>query len=473
MPLSRRSRHLELVPDASAIAGAPAPATFRAPVADETAAVDVVILTSDAELLAAARDAIGDHHRSSHARSAEEVADLLINGRCGVLLLDTASVSSRVDTLIEQIVDQFPDVVVCVAGTRADEPLLARLISEGLVERFMHKPASARRAGMFLQAAIRRHHERRGGSDRDTWVPLLRTLARPGKGLSPKYLGILAAVALALTVPLYFGGVPESPFVPTAMRRSVPSADVAGEPSVEVVSSRSDPVLSRARAALDAGRLESPPGRNALDLYRAVLLAEPGHAEARAGLARTIDGLLERADAAAATGRKEEAERLVQRVLDAAPGHEAARALATRLDPPDTPSQQLSREQVAEALAAEQAALPPMPPLPKTPVPDTGFTGFSETPKTPPKRRPIVQRDPLSPHYVNEPSDRIDTLTRPRHYGGTPATRLPTAGMAGSGTTSLPGGEPTPAEPETAEPTLAEPATSDATTPATEAARLN
>jgi len=427
------------------MADAAASATFRMPVADAAAAVDVVILTGDAELLAAASgaiSAIGGHHRSSHARSAEEVADLLINGRCGVLLLDTASVSSRVDTLIEQIVDQFPDVVVCVAGTRADEPLLARLISEGLVERFMHKPASARRAGMFLQAAIRRHHERRGGSDRDAWLPLLRTLARPGRSLSPGYLGILAAVALALTVPLYVGGVPESPFAPTATRPLAPSADVTRGSRPAAVSSRSDPVLSRARAALDAGRLESPPGRNALDLYRAVLLAQPGQTEARAGLARTIDGLLKHADAAAATGHKPEAERLVRRVLDAVPGHEAARALAVRLDPPDTPSQQLSREQVAEALAATEA-LPPMPPLPNA-VPDTDL---AETPQRTARHRPVVQRDPLSPHYVNEPSDRIDTLSRPRHYGGTPATRLPTAGMAGSGTPAVDASEPlSPAE---------------------------
>ncbi len=46
----------------------------------------------------------------------------------------------------------------------------------------------------------------------------------------------------------------------------------------------------------------------------------------------------------------------MRRVLDAVPGHEAARALAVRLDPPDTPSQQLSREQVA-AMAVLDAAM--------------------------------------------------------------------------------------------------------------------
>lgn len=101
-----------------------------------------------------------------------------------------------------------------------------------------------------------------------------------------------------------------------------------------------------------------------------------------------------------------------------------------------------TREQVAEALAATEA-LPPMPPLPNA-VPDTDL---AETPQRTARHRPVVQRDPLSPHYVNEPSDRIDTLSRPRHYGGTPATRLPTAGMAGSGTPAVDASEPlSPAE---------------------------
>ena len=55
-----------------------------------------------------------------------EAVDLLLTGRCGVLLVDIAAVSSQPSTLVEQIVDQFPDVVVVVAGQREDEPVLRR-----------------------------------------------------------------------------------------------------------------------------------------------------------------------------------------------------------------------------------------------------------------------------------------------------------------------------------------------------------
>ncbi|MBK6350860.1 MAG: hypothetical protein IPF50_14170 [Proteobacteria bacterium] len=114
---------------------------------------------------------------------------------------------------------------------------------------------------------------------------------------------------------------------------------------------QANPVLGRARAALHAGRLEAPEGRNALDLFQAVLLAQPEHAEAQVSLARTIDLLLQRAQQELDAGHKPEAERLVQRVLAVVPEDPQAQVLARRISPPDTPSRQLSREQHAEVEA--------------------------------------------------------------------------------------------------------------------------
>ncbi len=328
--------------------------------------VDVVVLTADQELFQSACEAVGELNPVWRARSADEAADLLINGRCGVLVIDMAAVSSGADTLIEQIVEQFPDVVVCVAGTRANEPLLAPLISDGLVYRFMHKPTSARRAGMFLQAAIRRHVERREGREAsDPLLPLLRGLRRPTAGMPRGYLVLIGLVALALVVPLFVGGEPEVP--EAAAVAATPVTPAAENPAT----ARADPVLSRARAALQAGRLEAPEGRNALDLFQAVLLAQPEHPEAQASLARTVDLLLQRAQQEFDAGSKPEAERLVQRVLAVVPADRQAQALARSINPPDTPSGQLSREQRAEVdarLAGNAAASPEAP----TPRADAG-----------------------------------------------------------------------------------------------------
>ena len=173
-------------------------------------------------------------------------------------------------------------------------------------------------------------------------------------------------------------------------------------------------MLSRARAALQAGRLEAPEGRNALDLFHGVLLAQPDHPEARTSLGRTIDLLLARAQQEADAGRKAEAERLLQRVLAVVPDHRAAQALAGRINPPDTPSRQLSREQRAEVesrlaatamsapaavaaaraktlqdIEAELAALPG----PVTTLSRASRTAAAVTPAF----VPAVQPDPLAP----------------------------------------------------------------------------
>jgi len=401
--------------------------------------VDVVVLTADAELFQSAREAVGEQNPVWRARSAEEAADLLINGRCGVLVIDMAAVSTRADTLIEQIIEQFPDVVVCVAGSRADEPLLAPLISAGLVYRFMHKPASARRAGMFLQAAIRRHVERREGREAsDPLLPLLRGLRRPTAGMPRGYLVLIGLVALALVVPLFVGGEPHAPEA-----TAVAAAPVTPSPQ-PAATGRADPVLSRARAALHAGRLEAPEGRNALDLFQAVLLAQPEQREAQASLARTVDLLLQRAQQELDAGNKPEAERLVQRVLAVMPDDEHARTLAQRINPPDTPSRQLSREQRAEVEArlsgntidspaapthartleeiqTELAALPG----PVTKLSGTSDTSSAATPKTP---APVIRPDPLAPRFVN-PTPTITPAAR--SYAREPVNAPPTAGVTG------------------------------------------
>jgi FixJ family two-component response regulator len=401
--------------------------------------VDVVVLTADQELFQSAREAVGEQNPVWRARSADEAADLLITGRCGVLVIDMAAVSTRGDTLIEQIVEQFPDVIVCVAGTRADEPLLAPLISAGLVYRFMHKPTSARRAGMFLQAAIRRHVERRVGREAsDPLAPLLRGLRRPTAGMPRGYLALIGLVALALVVPLFVGGEPDALEATTVAAASVTHAPES------VARGRADPVLSRARAALHAGRLETPEGRNALDLFQAVLLAQPEHAEAQASLARTVDLLLQRAQQEFDAGHKPEAERLVQRVLAVVPADPQAQILARRISPPDTPSRQLSREQRAEVearLAGNTIDSPAEPTRARTleeiraelaslPGPVTKLSGTSgaSTAAAPMTPAPVVRPDPLAPRFVN-PTTTITPAAR--SYAREPVNAPPTAGVTG------------------------------------------
>ena len=122
---------------------------------------------------------------------------MLLLGRCGVLIVDMASVPTHSGPLIERIHAQFPDVVVVVAGSRDDEAALAGLVSDGLIYRYMHKPLSAKRAGMFLNAAIQQYVERRGRRD---FAPLLPLVGRLPERVHARYWAIPAAVIVAVVL---------------------------------------------------------------------------------------------------------------------------------------------------------------------------------------------------------------------------------------------------------------------------------
>ena len=185
-------------PVPATVAELPPPPTPASPARAATVLVDIVVLSHDLELFDATRDAVGERNPVWRARTAGESVDLLLTGRCGVLLLDLATVSTQPASFIRQIVDQFPDVVVVVAGVREDEPRLGPLLSDGLVFRFMHKPLSPKRAGMFLGAAMRCHAERRDGR---AGLRLLPQVGRLRRRLGPSTRALLGG-GLLLTAAL-------------------------------------------------------------------------------------------------------------------------------------------------------------------------------------------------------------------------------------------------------------------------------
>jgi protein TonB len=390
--------------------------------ASSGALVDVVALTSDPGLYEAIREAVGERNPVWRARSAEDAVDLLLTGRCGVLLIDLAAVSTRPETLIQQIMDQFPDVVVCVAGVRDDEAPLARLIGEGLVYRFLHKPLTPRRAGMFLQAAIRRHCDRR--EDVQTGEPVLRLVNSLPRRFEPMKWGFVAAGVALFVVAVNWTFVSREP--PAGGTASAAAAVSAAPPALVP---RADPILSSARAALDAGRYEAPAGRNALDLYQAVLLASPGNGEARQGLDRTVTKIMEQAIAAADAGQPAEALRLADRVLAADPGRRSAQSLVKRLRPapavanaaaPGPQPAAEARPGSATAPAPAHAASAPAAVAPSRPAP--GIVAAQPQ---------VVRPDPLAPRYSNASAPASAAAKgRTRVYGAPIDAGLPTAGYA-------------------------------------------
>ena len=413
---------------------------------DSAVLVDVLVLSIDLLLFDAIRGAIGERNPVWRARSAEESVDLLLTGRCGVLLVDMAAVSGTPTTLISQMAEQFPDLVIVVAGRREDEALLAQLISSGCVYRFMHKPITAKRAGMFLQAAVRRHAELRGATTRAPLIPL--TAVLPGRFDPRKWMFVGAGVLIFVAMLWFAGGGSQRDAMPDAGEPADPPPARAAAPSTPL----SDPVLSRARAAYAAGRYESPPGRNALDLYAAVLLSNPDQPEAREGLDATVARVADSARAASASGDADEAMRLLARLQDVAPqmpdvgGLEAELAslpaqggrpsrssgialsagppvpataqppgrssgIALSAGPPVSASAQPPGRSSGIALsAATSTAVPSSRNDADLPVPVTRLPRATATPKPKATQPRVVQSDPLAPRIANSDELRLREL---------------------------------------------------------------
>lgn len=227
--------------------------------------VELVVLTVDELFLQTLREGVGPARRLWHVLSPDKVSDLLVAGGVGILVLDVQALNEAAARFVADIKRQFPDLVVVVAGHREAETELARLISEGSIYRFIHKPMSPARARLFADAAVKRFDDRR---------------RRTGEGSAPAASApserrqiLLAAAVAALAVLLIAawlvhrrnaeqsdtssGSAPEhstssAPQPPTAPLGSADSA-----PAVQgVLMEAQERLLAKARTALDQRRLD-------------------------------------------------------------------------------------------------------------------------------------------------------------------------------------------------------------------------
>jgi protein TonB len=268
---------------------------------------------------------------------------------------------------------QFPELVVLATGTRAQESAVVSLVGKGRIYRFLHKPVSPARAGLFLGTATRRYLESRGTIDSRP-LNSVKQLAsqRPGKTvlvslavLLLTFAGIVAFMTLqkratntsAVNKTAPSQPVPREPVAPPqedTPRSTSPSFDTAG------MLSR---YLSVAQGAYSAGRLISPPGDNALEYYRSALRLQENSAEALLGIERITTTLqlrvttaLQDGDAAAAAAALD----AFQQAQPDAPQLEALRASVAALNKPAPPAVAQRNPAPAAPVPQAQAAPPPV-----------------------------------------------------------------------------------------------------------------
>lgn len=225
--------------------------------------VEIVVLTVDELFLQTLREGVGPARRLWHVLSSDKVSDLLVAGGVGILVLDVQALNEAAARFVADIKSQFPDLVVLVAGNREAETELARLISDGSIYRFIHKPMSPARARLFADAAVKRFDDRRRR---------VREVSAPAKAApSQRRPTLIAAIAAALAVLLAVGwlarrwnaeqsatdNMSAQPAASTEPPPEAPPASAVPAPAVQgVLMEAQERLLARARAALDLKRLD-------------------------------------------------------------------------------------------------------------------------------------------------------------------------------------------------------------------------
>jgi TonB family protein len=234
--------------------------------------LDVVVLTGDPGVLATLREAAGPEHAIWHAPSADTAVDLLVGGRCCILVADLGALRGDAANLLDQLHSQFPELILLATGRRDEEHSVAMLVSDGRIYRFLHKPISPARANLFLGAATRRYNE---VQHRDP-IGLTTTQTVAPRSNTPFIVaGVLALLIAAAGVALWQFGRSESESLPTPPPMGVLTAQ-------EQIADN----LARGQMAIVTDRLTDPRGNNAVEYFRAVLALQPDNADAHAGLLR-------------------------------------------------------------------------------------------------------------------------------------------------------------------------------------------
>ncbi len=274
----------------------------------------ILVLSRDTNLVETVKKAAPRGVPVAYAPDLDHVAEKLSNLKPGVLVADTAS-TADVASMVAQLTQHFPELVVVVAGKREDSSSLMQLTAAGRIFRFLLTPLSHGQTRLALEAAVKQHLDLSAAGER------LSTGNSSGEGGSKNYLmtyGALAAGLLVVIGGIWFGvsrftGDGEPPPVVSQQPVSPGAQQPGGVPE------RPDPIkaeLALAKDAFDQNKFIEPQGESALDLYRSALALEPNSQAAKDGIRAVAEKILERAEASLVAERLEEAIRTIETARD-------------------------------------------------------------------------------------------------------------------------------------------------------------
>lgn len=368
--------------------------------ASAQAPVAIAAISQDRALIGLLRSVVDPTNDLIIVTSEAELTPHLNSRRVSVALLDSMFIEGDLAAMAERMRETWPDLVLVVVGTAEEQSKVAGQITSGVVYRFLHRPVSAPRVRLFVDAALRRHEVENVERTLEQVRPDFSKLEKAAKAKSssggPSAIravlpGIIGAAVVIAGVGFWFArssgdgekAAPvadpsaqivsqpaETPAVDSAPAETAPVAAATPEPALSepapttpepapvaaapvaeppaaaqednvrdrlrpaastpavvqapeevapltpqqpvlTFQERLDAQLAQAESALQRGELASPPGRNAVDLFKGALELDPSNALAKGGLVRVADRLLTAAERALTAGNTDDARRMV------------------------------------------------------------------------------------------------------------------------------------------------------------------
>lgn len=250
-------------------------------------ALTIVAIADDPALLDSIARAGAKHDVVITSPTADRFADQLVANGAAVAVIDAGCAPQPLAGFIDRIHLQFPQLLLVLAGSATLQAAFASRLVDGTLFRFAHKPASAQRMQLFIDAA-RRHLEsgEPGAPPAPGATPVAPDPAPAPRRLRTAVFGVLVLAALlelgwwqlhagalapAVAIPaaaLAAAALPTRPAPVPVPVLAQPAIGLAAEPlsALPVVPAAMPPgpLLELARARLASHELLEPAGDSAL-----------------------------------------------------------------------------------------------------------------------------------------------------------------------------------------------------------------
>ncbi|HWW21539.1 MAG TPA: energy transducer TonB [Steroidobacteraceae bacterium] len=257
--MEQPARHPSASPEERFDSHAVTVTTDSSPGASARPAPPVVTLSEDPMLLEAISAATLDLVQVIVAPSADRFIDQVVATGGELALIDASAVPDDLAQFLVSIHQQFPQLQLLLAGPGNVQHLIGSQITDGTVYRFVHKPASAQRLKLFVDAALRERQTRITAQILRSPFPApaaaepaVRDSGRPGWLMAAAGMVLLIAAAGAV---IWYSSLSEPP-VAKAQPPALAPAVVVPRPAPAPIATRAAaPPAARATHTASPGAL--------------------------------------------------------------------------------------------------------------------------------------------------------------------------------------------------------------------------